>query len=76
MPEQQTSEAMALEIAALRADAERLTWIIQGSHTNGGWLADHVWDDATLICPVDYDEADDVQKWVRAAIDASMKGGH
>jgi hypothetical protein len=54
-PEQLRIEALVVENAALRADAQRLTWIIHESNTNGGWLADHVWDDATAICPVDYD---------------------
>jgi hypothetical protein len=59
--------------AGLVADSERLTWMINESNSAGGWIADHVWDDATKLCAVDYDEADDVQKWVRAAIDA-MRG--
>jgi hypothetical protein len=66
------ADAMERE-AGLVADSERLTWMINESNSAGGWIADHVWDDATKLCAVDYDEADDVQKWVRAAIDA-MRG--
>jgi hypothetical protein len=71
LQEQRHREALAVEMAGLRADAERLTWLINESNAGGGWLDDGVWDRASNF----YDEDEDPQQGVRAAIDAAMKEG-
>lgn len=63
------------ENAALREDKARLDWLLENVEGDreteriGAWI----WDIATLLCPVDYGEANDTQKWGRAAIDAARK---
>ena len=61
------------ELAEARKDSERLTYMIEQANIGNGWLQDHVFEAAAMLCPLDYDEADDVQKWARAAINAAME---
>jgi len=67
-----TVAAIEAELAAAKRDAARMTYIIERSNLGDRWLTDDVWDQAAALCPVDKDEAEDIQKWVRAVIDAAM----
>jgi hypothetical protein len=62
------------ELAEARKDSARLSHIIDQANATRDWLQDHVWDSAAELCSLDYDEADDVQKWVRVVIDKDMEG--
>jgi len=66
--------ALERELAEARKDGARLAHIIEESNKGNGWLTAEVWDKAAALCPLDAKEADKVQKWVRAAIDAAMGG--
>ena len=66
-------DAVTAELAEAREDAARLTYMIDQSNQGNGWLQDHVWDEAARLCPLDTKEAENVQKWGRAAIDAARK---
>ena len=63
--------SLAREVMELRRDSRRLDWLCEDSHIA---LSDSMWDAAAKICPLDWDEACDTEKWVRAAIDAAMQG--
>ena len=71
----QKAECVTLQekLAEAREDSARLTYMIDQSNQGNGWIQDYVWDDAARLCPLDAKEADDVQKWVRAAIDAARE---
>jgi hypothetical protein len=66
--------ALERELSEARKDGARLEYIIEESNKGNGWLTSDVWDKAAALCPIDPKEADYVQKWVRAAIDAAMGG--
>jgi len=66
-------KALEQELAEARKDSERLTYMIEQSNIGNGWLQDHVWDKAAKLCPMNWEEADDIQKWVRASIDKSVE---
>ncbi len=65
----------AAENAVLREDKVRLDWLLENvdgdrdTERIGAWL----WDIAASLCPLNYDEADNTQRWGRAAIDAARK---
>lgn len=59
-------------LAEARRDSERLTHMIDRSNAGFSWLHERVWEQAAQLCPLDADEAEDVQKWVRAVIDADI----
>ena len=61
---------LAREVIELRKDRERLDWVCSEENQV---LPDWVWDEAAKLCPLDWDEAEDTQKWGRAAIDSIMK---
>ena len=67
--------ALVAENAALREDKARLDWLLENVEGDrdtervGAWI----WDIAADLCPRDYNEANDTQKWGRAAIDAARK---
>ena len=67
---QRYMQAMAREVIELRKDRERLDWLCADENLA---LTDWIWDEAAKLCPLDWEEAEDTQKWVRAAIDAAMK---
>lgn len=62
------------EVERLRADGERLDWLID-QHGSGKNLEvmDCMANTAAYLCPLVSSEADDIQKWYRAAIDAARK---
>lgn len=68
-------DSMVADIAALREDKARLDWLLENVEGDreteriAAWL----WDIAANLCPVDYVEAHDTQKWGRKAIDAARK---
>ena len=63
--------------ATLHEDKARLDWLLENVEGDreteriAAWL----WDIAANLCPVDYGEAHDTQKWGRKAIDAARAGG-
>lgn len=68
---QQYSELL-FKLAKAEADSRRLSYVIGETGRGGEWLSLWVFEDAADMCPTDFDEPDDVQKWVRAVIDADM----
>ena len=66
-------EDLTAKLEEERKDSARLSHIIDKANTTRGWLQDHVWDSAAELYPLDYDEAEDVQKWVRVVIDKDME---
>lgn len=67
--------ALEAENATLHEDKARLDWLLENVEGDreteriAAWL----WDIAANLCPVDYGEAHDTQKWGRKAIDAARK---
>ena len=58
---------------AERTDTERLSWLIQRFDSGDADLAvSEVWTTASRLCPNDYDEVNDAQKWFRIGIDIEM----
>lgn len=57
------------QLAEARRDSDRLTHIIEQSNNGRGWLEDDVWDKAADLW-YRKEDSGDVQKWVRAVIDA------
>ncbi len=66
---QQEVEHLRQKLAEAQEDTARLSYIIEESNKGNGWLGDDFWDRVAELCPVDWDEANDTQKWGRAAID-------
>ena len=74
---------LAREVIELRKDRERLDWVCsEENQVLPDWVWDEaaklrpfdwIWDEAAKLCPLDWDEAEDTQKWGRAAIDSIMK---
>ena len=62
--------AAAMEGAAPNDDAELMDWL--ASPTGHDRLPDWLWDDAAKLCPIDFDEAENTGKWIRAAIRAAI----
>lgn len=63
--------SVLLECAAALDDRDRLGWIISESDHGNTSLLDDLWGIASKLCPLNYKEAEDIQKWLRAAIDAA-----
>lgn len=59
-------EELEAELEEARKDGERLTYVISKSNDGGGWLMDHVWDEAPYM-----EECTDGQLSIRAHIDAA-----
>ncbi len=71
--EESHAHKMLDRIAELEADRERMDWIIGQYETGPGVLSRHFVDIALKLCPMEYEEAIQGGKWIRAAIDHEMK---
>jgi hypothetical protein len=69
---QQYSEVL-FKLAAAEADSRRLSHIIDQTNRGEEWIGLWVFEEAAEMCPGEFDEDEEVQKWVRAVIDADMQ---